>query len=336
MITIYDIAIKCGVSPSTVSKVINNYDAIPEETKEKIRQCMKEMKYIPNVSAKSLAKRSSRNVGILAYIGLNISPFKHNLFIDVLDAFQAEMNANNYDLLFISRNVDGKNGSFYQNCISRNVAGVLLFGDMTAPEMKEIISSSIPKVGFDYMGDQMTGVFSDNREKMRAMTEHLLKLGHKDIVFVHGEYNEITNLRIQGFKDAIEAAHLPFKDSMLKESKYLDKESVRGATSDIIHRLNVPTAIMFPDDISAIQGLGALREAGFSCPKDISITGFDGTQLSQTISPHLTTIKQDSKSIGKTLAQKLIAAMQSKEMMPELIEIKASLLVGESTAKPRE
>lgn len=336
MVTIYDIAVKCGVSPSTVSKVINNYEAIPEETKNKVRKCMKEMNYIPNVSAKSLAKRSSRNVGILAYLGLNISPFKHNLFIDVLDSFQSEMNANNYDLLFVSRNVDGRNGSFYQNCISRDVAGVLLFGDMTAPEMKEVINSSIPKVGFDYMGDQMTGVFSDNHEKMFALTNHLIKLGHKDIVFVHGEYNEITNLRIQGFKDALAQAGIPFKDNMIEESKYLDKESVRNVTSNIVHRVNVPTAIMFPDDISAIQGLGALREAGFSCPKDISITGFDGIQLSQTISPHLTTIKQDSESIGKMLAQKLITNMQDKKTAPELIEIRASLLVGESTAKPKD
>lgn len=336
MVTIYDIAVKCGVSPSTVSKVINNYEAIPEETKEKVRKCMKAMNYIPNVSAKSLAKRSSRNVGILAYLGLNISPFKHNLFIDVLDSFQSEMNANNYDLLFVSRNVDGRNGSFYQNCISRDVAGVLLFGDMTAPEMKEVINSSIPKVGFDYIGDQMTGVFSDNREKMAALTTHLIKLGHKDIVFVHGEYNEVTALRIEGFKDALANAGIAFKDSMLEESKYLDKESVRNVTSNIVHRVNVPTAIMFPDDISAIQGLGALREAGFSCPRDMSITGFDGIQLSQTISPHLTTIKQDSESIGKMLAQKLITIMQDKKTAPEQIEIRASLLVGESTAKPKD
>jgi LacI family transcriptional regulator len=335
MVTIYDIAIKCGVSPSTVSKVINDYDAIPQETKEKIRKCMKEMNYIPNVSAKSLSRGSSRNVGILCYLGLNISPFKHNLFIDVLDSFQSEMNANNYDLLFISRNVDGRNGSFYQNCISRDVAGVLLFGDMTNSEMLEVVNSAIPKVGFDYLGDQMTGVFSDNCDEMKAMTHHLIKLGHRNIVFVHGEFNEVTNLRIKGFKDALAEADIPFKDSMLEESKYLDKESIRNVTSNLLHRINIPTAIMFPDDISAVQGLGAIRESGRLCPQDISITGFDGIQLSQTISPHLTTIKQDSEIIGKTLAQKLILAMNDKKAAPELIEIRASLIVGESTAVPK-
>lgn len=335
MVTIYDIAIKCGVSPSTVSKVINDYDAIPPETKDKIRKCMKEMNYIPNVSAKSLSRGSSRNVGILCFLGPNITPFKHNLFIDVLDSFQNEMNANNYDLLFVSRNVDERSGSFYQNCISRDVAGVLLFGDMTNPEMIEVINSSIPKVGFDYLGDQMTGVFSDNCDQTKALTMHLIKLGHRNIVFVHGDFNEVTNLRIKGFKDALAEAGISFKDSMLEESKYLDKESIRNVTSNILRRINIPTAIMFPDDISAIQGLGAIRESGRSCPQDISITGFDGIQLSQTISPHLTTIKQDSETIGKTLAHKLIFAMNDKKAAPELIEIRASLIVGESTSFPR-
>jgi LacI family transcriptional regulator len=335
MVTIYDIALKCGVSPSTVSKVINDYEAIPQETKDKVRRVMKEMDYIPNVSAKSLSKGSSRNVGILAFLGVGISPFKHNLFIDVLDSFQSEMNANNYDLLFVSRNVAGQNGSFYQNCISRDVAGVLLFGDLTCAEMQEVIHSSIPKVGFDYMGDQMTGVFSDNLEQMRLLTNHLIKLGHRNIVFVHGEYSDVTNLRVAGFKKALAENGIEFKDSMLEESKYLDKDSVWNVTSNVLHRLNVPTAIMFPDDISAIQGLGAIREAGLSCPRDVSITGFDGIQLSQVVSPHLTTIKQDSETIGKVLAQKLIQGMKDKKTAPELLEVRASLIVGESTSEPR-
>lgn len=336
MITIYDIAQKCGVSPSTVSKVINDYQAIPQETKDKIKKVMKEMNYIPNVSAKSLSKGTSRNVGILAYLGLDISPFKHNLFIDILDSFQSAMNDANLDLLFVNRNVDGRSGSFYQNCISRDVAGVLMFGDMTNSEMLEVINSPLPKVGFDYMGDMMTGVFSDNFQKMKELTNHLIKLGHKKIVFVHGESNEITNLRIDGFKAALEEANIPFKDSMLEQSNYLDKESIINVTSNILHRINVPTAIMFPDDISAVQGLGAIRQAGLKCPEDISITGFDGIQLSQIVSPHLTTVRQNSSLIGKTLAKQLILAMNDKKSAPELIEIPAILLIGESTGVPKD
>ena len=74
-VTIYDVAKKCGVSPGTVSKAINNYSAIPSKTKERILKAMKEMNYIPNVGAKALSKRVSKNIGVLAYFGMDISPF---------------------------------------------------------------------------------------------------------------------------------------------------------------------------------------------------------------------------------------------------------------------
>jgi len=330
-VTIYDIAKKCGVSPSTVSKVVNNYEAIPQETKDKIQKCMKEMNYIPNVGAKSLSKRTSRNVGVLAYFGLNMSPFKYTLFTEILDSFQSEVNANNYDLLFVSHNVDGRDGSFYQNCISRNVAGVILFGDMTSPEMIEVIDSRIPKVGFDYMGPKMTGVFSDNYDKMKELTEHLLELGHRRIVFIHGEASIITEERIRGYVDAMKGRGIEVRPDSLVESKYLDVESIKNITKNVLHRINVPTAIIFPDDRSAMQGLLALKEEGFKCPQDISVTGFDGIESSQIVTPHLTTVKQDTEKIGKTLAHKLIDLMEKKETAPEPIEVRGFLIVGEST-----
>jgi LacI family transcriptional regulator len=336
MVTIYDIAVKCGVSPSTVSKVINDYEAIPEETKVKVRRAMAEMNYIPNVSAKSLSKGSSRNVGILAYFGMNISPFKHTLFTEILDAFQSEMNANNYDLLFVSRNVAGQSGSFLKNCISRDVAGVLMFGDFAEPEMQEVISSSIPKVAFDYMGEKMTGVYSDNYVEMKALTKHLLSLGHRKIVFVHGENNDVTALRVQAFKDALAEAGVEFKDAMLQETRYLDEASVKNITTNILRRINRPTAIMFPDDYCAIQGLNAIRSEGLSCPDDISVTGFDGIPVSQVVSPHLTTVHQDVAKIGQVLAQKLIVEMKDKKAAPELLEVRGSLILGESTAPAKD
>ena len=113
MITIYDIAIKAGVSPSTVSKVVNNYSSIPEDTKKKVRKAISELNYIPNTGAKALSKGHSYNVGVLAYLRMDVSPFKHPLFTEILDSFQQEMNAKNYDLLFVSSNVAGQEGSYY-------------------------------------------------------------------------------------------------------------------------------------------------------------------------------------------------------------------------------
>ena len=333
-VTIYDIAKKTKLSPSTISKALNDYPTIPEETKKKIERICKEMGYIPNVSAKSLSKKASRNIGILAYFGLDISPFRMPLFTGILDSFQMEMSEQNYDLLFIGRSVAGREGTFYENCVSRDVAGVLLFGRLDSQEMQEVIASPLPSVGFDYGGDSMTSVTSDNYASAKSLTSHLMKLGHRNIVFLHGEDNYPTRERIRGFLDAFEEAGEEAPRECLVEAKYLDKESVKNITSNLLKRINPPSAILFPDDGSAISALEAIKEAGLNCPNDISICGFDGIDSSQIVSPHLTTVRQDVAKIGKTLARELILALEEgKEYSPRRIEVPSSLLLGQSTAK---
>ncbi|MDY0385458.1 LacI family DNA-binding transcriptional regulator [Trichlorobacter sp.] len=331
MITIYDVAKRCNVSPSTVSKVINNYSNIPESTKEKVRQVMKEMDYIPNSSAKFLSKGSLNNVGVLAYFGTHISPFKHMLFTDILDSFQQTMNSKGYDLLFIGRTVNGIEESFYKNCVSRNVDGVLLFGDMEFGEMKEVVESNIPRIGFDYLGRVMSGVTSDNEQKMFELTEHIIYFGHKNIVYITGEDSPLTQRRITGFKDALAKHNIDYQPSMIVASRYVDFDSISRALDSVLSRAKEPTAIMFPDDYSAIEGMRLLREKGYRVPEDISVTGFDGINVGQMIVPRLTTVKQDTVKIGEVLAIRLISYMQKKKMTFELVEIKGQLILGETT-----
>ena len=334
MVTIYDIAKRCGVSPSTVSKVINNYHSIPDDTRKKVLKTMNEMNYIPNSQAKFLSKGSSNNVGILAYFGMDISPFKHTLFTEILDSFQNEMNKNKYDLLFISRIAGGKDESFYKNCVSRNVDGLLLFGDLNCEEMSEVLKSNIPSIGFDYFGENSDGVSTDNFEKTKLLTNHLISLGHRNIVYICGEHSTfVTTDRINGFKAALEEHDIEFKEDMLVSSKYIDTNSVEEITCQLLQRKNRPTAIMYPDDYSAISGIQTLKKLGFNCPNDISITGFDGLAISQMISPRLTTVKQDTVNIGITLAKQLIKTMQTKKKGNSHIVVPGSIIYGESTKR---
>jgi LacI family transcriptional regulator len=331
MNTIYDIAQKAGVSPSTVSKVINNYAAIPEATKNRIRQVIKEMNYIPNVSARSLSRGTSRNIGILAFFGMGISPFKHTLFTEILDSFQKTMNTQNFDLLFVSHNVADEDGSFLKNVISRDVAAVLIFGEFNNTEIDEVIRYDIPKVGFDYLGNQMTAVGSDNYEKMKLMTKYLIDLGHRNIVFIHGENVGITPRRILGFTDALREAGIPCTDSMLIPTRYLNVDAVKNITYRLLSSANPPTAIMYPDDYSAIEALSAIKEAGLRCPEDISITGFDGLGVGQLVSPKLTSVHQNTEAIGKALAESLISQLSDDKSTITQIQVPSEFYPGTSS-----
>lgn len=332
MVTIYDIAKHCGVSPSTVSKVVNNYQSIPPSTRDKILKAMEELNYIPNSSATYLSKGKSSIIGILSCFGTKITPFKHSLFNEILDSFQKEMNKNKYDLMFISRTVGKNDGTFLQNCISRNVDGVLMLGNMDHKEMKEVSNSNIPSVGFDYFGRNMSGVFSNNYRLMYQLTEHLLKFNHKDIVFVCGDENKITDLRVGAFVDCLQKYGIRISEKNIIKTKYVDFNKLEQIIEDILSRKNRPTAIMFPDDYSAIRGISLLNKYGLECPRDISITGFDGIRTFEYFVPRLTTARQNTEKIGLSLANLLISSIENKDFH-ELIEVPGEILIGDSTRK---
>ena len=332
MVTIYDIAKYCGVSPSTVSKVINNYSSIPESTKEKVLKAMEELNYIPNSSATYLSKGKSNIIGILSCFGTRITPFKHSLFNEILDAFQSEMNKNKYDLLFISRTVGKLDGTFYQNCISRNIDGVLMLGNMSHKEMKEVIISEIPSVGFDYFGDLMSGVFSDNYSLMFQLTEHLVKLNHKEIVFITGDDTRVTDIRMGAFIDCLNKNGIKVSERKFVKSKYVDLARLEQIIKELMERKTRPTAIMFPDDYSAIRGISILKKYGVECPRDISITGFDGVGTFEYFVPKLTTARQNTTKIGVALAQSLLDVIEKREAH-QLVEVQGTIIIGESTKR---
>lgn len=333
MVTIYDVAKKCGVAPSTVSKAINNYSSIPLATKQKILDAMEELNYIPNSSAKYLSSGSSNNIGILSCFGTSITPFTHPLFMDILNSFQNVMNSNNYDLVFVSRTVGSNQGTFYKNCVSRHIDGVLMLGNMENEEMKEVINSEIPSVGFDYMEDAMIGVHSNNYNLMYKLTQHLIDLGHRNIVYISGDENKITANRIFAFKNALKNNNIEYNSSMVIKSQYVNFKDINQIVLELLKRDVVPTAIMFPDDYSACKGLKIIREQGYNCPNDISITGFDGIEIGQLSNPVLTTAKQNAEKIGETLAKLLINKIENKKAKNELVEIKGEIIIGNSTAK---
>ena len=334
MVTIYDIAKICNVSPCTVSKVLNNYSSVSEKTRKKILDTMDQLHYVPNALAKSVSKGKSYNIGILMYTGEDTPFFKQNLYIDLLENVRTYLESQNYDLILVNKNVDGKKESFIDHCRARHIDGLVLFGNMENDEMKELIDSDIPTVGFDYIGDKMSGVSSDNYEKVCELTNHLIELGHRNIVFISGEYNEITKFRIQAFKDTLEKNHIKFDNNMLFEGKYYDMDTTKKLTTQLLQSINRPTAIIYPDDYAALGGLSACNDLNINIPNQLSVVGFDGVDICQFHRPTLKTIKQDTAKIGHALGKKLLEVINGDNPKNELIIIKSTFIKGETTSKP--
>ena len=331
MVTIYEVAKRCGVSASTVSKAINDYPAIPEETKARIKKAMAEMKYVPNLQAKSLSRGKSKNIGILVYMEHDVSPFTHPLFGQILDSFSKKVSQQGYNLLFVTHYVEGKREPGLLKCImSRNVEGVVILGEMDNENVLEIINSPIKCVGFDYYGTKMPGICTDGYAALKQVTEELLKRGHRNIAFITGKANKITDQRIKGFQDALFEYKVPFDRSNLLEGEYFNQDKAIEITASLLERKNRPTAIIYPDDYTAIAAMGFIRSRGLSIPKDISVFGFDGLEMAKYVTPRLSTVVQDTKALGEELSKALIEEMSSSEKHGNVICLPGKLSISDS------
>lgn len=334
MLTIYDLAKSCGIAPSTVSKVLNNYKGVSKKTRELVIEQARIMGYLPNTMARSLNTNRSYNIGVLIFIHDSFPGLKHSFFMSIVQTFKRYVESKGYDITLISKSIAQTNGSFLNHVKMKKMDGMLLFGDYSNEHIIEVLNSDIPTVAFDYFGENASGVTCNNFKKAYELASYIAKLNHKNIIYVCGDKNEITDIRLNAFLQAMHDNNIALPSENIIQGRYCNYEASFDIAKDVLIKKNTPTAIMFPDDISAIAGYAAAYELGFSVPEDISITGFDGIDFGKMIRPKLCTIAQDIDAIGFELGRKLLSLIDNRgQSRHELIEVPAKFFLGESCKK---
>ena len=329
MVTIKDISAKCGVSIATVSKALNGYGDVSKATVEKVRKVAEELHYRPNPAARQLKTNRSYNIGVV-FEDETMSGLTHHYFSHILNSAKNEMENNGYDITFIGQRIGG---SFLEHCQYRKVDGVLIACvDFQQKSVVELMESGIPVVTIDFPFAGHPCVISDNEVGGYQLTKYLLDMGHRRIAFLHGEKNDVTNKRLEGFHRALDEYGVSVPDRFIREARYHDAQLSASLTDELMENRNdLPTAIMYPDDFSALGGLNELDKLGFSIPSDVSVAGYDGIDLSQAIRPRLTTYRQDAEEIGRVSGQRLIRNIEGNDTgEEEQILITGHLLEGES------
>ena len=154
MVTIKDISKECGVSPSTVSKVLNGYTDISAETVKLVQGAAARLGYTPNAAARQLKTNRSHNIGVL-FVDEMQSGLRHEYFSAVLNSLKDEAERSGYDITFISQNLGGRPMSYLAHCRYRKCDGVIIACvDFTDASVNELIRSEIPVVTVDYLFDQ--------------------------------------------------------------------------------------------------------------------------------------------------------------------------------------
>ena len=335
-VTIKELSKACGLSVSTVSKALNDYPDVSEETREQVRAVAARMGYRPSAIARGLKIGRTYNLGVL-YNDDSGSGFTHNYFSPVLESFKAEAERRGYDITFITHRTTPKM-TYLDHCLYRNVDGVcIVCSHFEDTEIGQLIASPLPVVTIDHMFHNHTCIQSENRQGMAELTRYVIAKGHKRIAFIHGLQATVSGVRLTSFMREMNAAGLSVPEEYLIAIPYHNPSAAREVVSQLLSLPTRPTCILMPDDYSALGGLEAIRTAGLRVPQDISVAGYDGVPLLQMCSPKLTTVAQDTTRIGAEAARQLVHLIeQPRTTYPEIIPVPCKLLHGETVAVPSE
>lgn len=334
MVSMKDIALRCGVSVATVSKALNGHQDIGEATRERVMQSAREMGYTANSAARALKTNRTYNLGIL-FVDLQNSGLTHEYFASTLNSFRIEAERCGYDITFINSNVGHQNQSYLQHALYRGVDGVaIICVEFHDPLLQELVYSNLPVVTLDHAFHNRAAVLSDNMNGMEALVRFVYGRGHRRIAYIHGDDTAVTENRLTGFYRACESLGLRIPNEHLGSCHYHEPLSCYEATRKLLALPDRPSCLFFPDDYAAIGGMNAIREAGLRIPDDISIVGYDGMDLAKTMAPRLTTWEQNTEELGRLAAAQLIARIEHpRTTPPEHITVSGRLLEGGSVAR---
>ena len=331
MVSLKDIALRCGVSVGTVSKALNGREDVSEAKKQQILAAARELGYTANSAARALKTNRTYSIGIV-FTDLRGSGFMHEYFASMLNSFRQEAERCGYDITFISDNLGPTNTSYLQHARYRGIDGVaVICADFFDPLIQELFSSDLPAVSLDHAFNNRTAVLSDNMRGLESLVHYVYEKGHRRIAYIHGNPTAVTENRLTGFYRACEELGLKVPEEYVTECEYHEPISCYKATKRLLALPDRPSCILFSDDYSYIGGINAIYEEGLRVPEDISIVGYDGIHMAKMVSPRLTTWQQNTEELGRIAAEQLIERIEHpRTTLPKHITVKGRLLEGET------
>ncbi len=316
-VTLGMVAEACGVSPSTVSRILNGTAVVSPEKRAAVDRAIAELGFVPNPIARGLAGGRTLSVGVVTQA--IDSPF----YGVALRGIEDELSQAGYSPLFVSGHWNVKEEA---RCIdvlrSRRVDGMIILHGRLSDEALRQLARAMPTVitGRSLVSPGLYALDFNNFEGARLATHHLLSLGHRQIAFISGDpVHPDANERLRGYRAALEAAGVPYKPSLVLPGRYFE-ESGLMAVERLIDSREPFTAIFAANDQMAFGAALALHRRGLRVPDDVSLVGFDDLAGAEHSIPPLTTIHQAGYELGRLAATsllKLLADQTPTDTLPE-------------------
>jgi DNA-binding LacI/PurR family transcriptional regulator len=329
-VTLKAVAEHVGLTPGTVSAVLNNSPAassVPQRTQTRILDAARKLNYRPNFFARSLRVKRTFTVGVIAQIG---DPYGAM----VISGIEQHLRQHGFFFLTVAHPHDEELLDTYSHLLlERGVEG---FITVDAPISRPVPVPVVAVAGHRRL-EGVTNIVLDHRRAAHLALRHLVELGHSEIAVMKGppdssdsveRWNAVCDvsrelgvrvrpgltIQIQG-EAGMPGLGYPFTKQLLAENRSF-------------------TALLAFNDSSAIGAIRAINEAGLRVPEDISVVGFDDIQSAAYSNPPLTTIRQPLLKMGEIAARTLLSRIDNPESyLPELL-IEPELIVRKSTAKP--
>jgi DNA-binding LacI/PurR family transcriptional regulator len=322
-----DVAAQAGVSVMTVSRVLNGFAGVTDETRQRVEEAVTALGYHANTAARVLAGGSSRTLGVMGVETDQFGP-SHMLF-----GIEAAAREAGHALSFVTLSRSGNDmASTLHRLRASHVQGVIVVAPVRRViEAATQIEGDLPLVVVG--GDPAIGaptVTIDQVEGARLATRHLLDLGHRTVHHVTGPQTWVdATARMRGWSEAHRAYPAPRGRSIAG-----DWTARRGydAGSRLARDADV-TAVFAANDQTALGVIRGLHDAGRRVPEDVSVVGFDDTPESGFFLPPLTTIRQDFGEVGRRSVE-LLLSLADGDPVDRHVVVPAELVIRESTAPP--
>lgn len=329
-ITLDEVADAAGVSPSTVSRVLNGSAKVSEAKRRAVEETVARLNFQLNPVARGLARGRSMSIGVVTQAV--DSPF----YGEAMRGVEEALEDSGFMPLFISGHWSEQVESrCLQMLQARRVDGVILLHGRLGDAQLVQLAQQVPVVvtGRRLHGPRLVSFSGHDFAGARLATQHLLELGHREIAHISGPASHPDALeRLAGYRAALQEAGVA-GDPGLVMAGDLNEASGQLAMQRLLHSGRHFTAVFSANDQMAFGAQLALRRAGRQVPQDVSLVGFDDLGISAFMAPPLTTVRQSARDIGRIAVEAMRALLDNQE--PALSLPEPVLVVRESTQKPR-
>jgi LacI family transcriptional regulator len=328
--TLHEVAQRAGVSAMTVSRVVNGRGSVDSETRQRVEEAIQALDYVPNRIARGLISQKTQTIGII--VPDIVNPF----FAPVVRGAESAARKAGYRVLLCNSEGDLRlEREYIEDLVAHRVEGLLLApaSDRSRSSILSLLRGGFPLVLIDRAlpDADCDLIVSDNAQGARRLIEHLIAIGHREIAHVSDAEDTSTGReRLRGYREALEAAGIPFQPELVIRTT-VDRIGGYRAAQEILARDPLPTAIFAVNNMTAVGTMEALRERSLSVPKDMGLVCFDDVEHLAVLSPILTVIDQPAETFGSLGVQLLLERMTGKaNSRPRRIILQTDLIVRQS------